>query len=273
MRPFFIATLLLFLGGVAISAQPSGSRVDEVVGVYGSGHNFGFSTLELKSDGTYVQNSSDCTQEWFESGTYQISDNYIHFKILKFTRGGHGDGPVSDLLDTETQKKLDPSFREVVREYRWMLVRWSERLYLIPENDLKNFVNAVNLSLEPRPEWSSEPYYGAFFLRAKDESKKVRGVPELPADWRGLLLRKPVRSKVIAVRDPAGDTMATINRGSINGLKVGMRLIGKDEEPSPWAISEVVSVAKRSAKVRVASSVKIGDQLSTAFVRRDFYRR
>lgn len=65
-------------------------------------------------------------------------------------------------------------------------LRWGERNYLLADEDLKRFVNAVNSGREPQK--YCVPRCGSFLLREGDDQKTVSGLPDLPAEYRRLLL-------------------------------------------------------------------------------------
>jgi hypothetical protein len=61
---------------------------------------------------------------------------------------------------------------------RYFFVRWGERHYLIPANDLAGFCDVVRSGREPR-----NSYLGRYFLKRGDEDKPVSGKPDLPGDY------------------------------------------------------------------------------------------
>ena len=75
-------------------------------------------------------------------------------------------------------------------------VRWGERHYLLAEEELKPFVNAVNSAYEP-----CGPGCGPFLLRRGDEEKGVSGWPDLPEEYRKLFLDHPIAGRVVKVLD------------------------------------------------------------------------
>jgi hypothetical protein len=266
-----IAVLLFAVQSVAHHREIT---PDKLVATYVVGHRFGSSSLTLEADGRYSIESGDCTMEYFDSGTYILSEGALHFTVLKQTAKGRGSEREINLLDPNERKEVfgNDASGEIKKEFKLLPVAWSERIYLIYESDSNNFANAVNLGLEPRAELSSEPYYGSFYLRQGDEQKKVSESPSLPEKWLSFLLSKPVTAAIVGIEGDAQEKMATINKGSKNGLKVGMRLLAKDEEPSLWSGAEIVSLEESSAKVRVGTELKVGDKLSTKYERRDIYR-
>lgn len=256
MNKLLLPAFSILLLATQALAQQQECTPNKLAATYAAGHNFWGSFLTLTADGQYSKRSYDCTTEYFESGTYAISDGVLHFTVFKRTAKPNGGEVETDLL-TESPK-----------EYKLLPIKWSDRIYLVFDDDLSNFANAINLGLEPRSQVNSEPYYGAFYLRTGDEKKKVSGNPTLSEKWNSFLLNRPVIATIIYVEGEAKDRIGIIDKGSKNGLKVGMRLIAKDEEPSLWIVTEIVSIEERSAKVRLSSDVKIGDQLSTKYKRR-----
>ena len=106
-------------------------------------------------------------------------------------------------------------------------VPWGNRLYLIGEEQLAEFVNAVNSGLEPCAEMC-----GSFLLRDGDQKVKATGMPTLPADYSSRLLDKPLYAHVTkiierdltAVDDEYHDRKATVelDAGSNAGIWEGM---------------------------------------------------
>ncbi len=178
----------------------------------------------------------------------------------------------------------DANIGEVEKEFKYLPIEWSERIYLINQSELKNFANAINLGIEPRSSLISRddfsPWYGSFYLRSGDEKKTVRGKPNLPAKWLSFLLSRPLTATVISIqevekREFVTISTVTINKGRKDGLKVGMRLLTKDEIPSQWDGPEVISVEEKTAKIQARLSrteLKVGDKLSTRYKPKMLYR-
>jgi hypothetical protein len=268
--------LVLLLLAVGASARQTESP-SELAGTYYAGHRFGGSAVELRGDGSYSIKSSSCTSSTERSGTFAFSDGALRFKMLKFVGRPHGDGQEVDLFDDRARREFfgyrrDEKAEPLETESSLSLVRWGGRIYLVGEDDLSNFTHAVNLGLEPRAHLSSEPFYGSFYLREGDLRKEVGGSPSLPERWLGLVLKRPVTATIVRVEVAGDETTATINRGSKSGLRVGMRLLAKDEDPSPWGGSKVVSTGAKTARVRVVSESKVGDKLTTKYEPKGFYR-
>lgn len=116
----------------------------------------------------------------------------------------------------------------------FLIVRWGDRTYLIPEADKEAFCNHVNQGTEPRAK-----AHGSFYLRRGDWEKEVTGLPSVPKNWDSLLLKKPLQGQVIEV---LGNDRAKVDLGTENGVWKGMEL---------WADSEgfgLVQIVEVEAK-------------------------
>lgn len=265
---------LLFVCCVVFVTNLSAQQVmkaNQLTGSYVAGHGFGGSSINLKADGTFSQDSGTCTSATKESGKYSLADGIVRFSVLKYTGIQFSDeGKEIDLFNLDARKEFF-GFRDgeevepLKTEFALLHVEWGERIYLIYELNLKDFSNAVNLGLEPRTDAHSEPYYGLFFLRESDLPKRVSGKPSLPTEWQSFLLNKPVSAKITAVENQDKIKIATINRGSRDGLKVGMILLAKNQKPLPWSKEgEILSVEERTAQVQV-DDLSVGDTLNSKY--------
>lgn len=276
-----INSFLLFTICLLLTASVSAQQIlnaNELAGTYFAGHDFGGSSIELKADGTYSQGHGSCTYSTEESGKFYISNGVVRFTILKYTGKQFSDEAKEvDLFNAKARKEFfdydeDEELEPFETEFSLVAVKWGERIYLIYESALKDFSNAVNLGVEPRAEMRSEPYFGAFFLREGDEQKSVSGKPTLPAEWQPFLLSKPVNAKIVAAEKQGEDTLGIIDRGSRDGLKAGMILLGKDEQPSPFSREGVVvSVEEKSAKILIFD-LKVGDTVNSKYVAKNAYK-
>lgn len=123
-------------------------------------------------------------------------------------------------------------------------VAWGERRYLLAEEQLGGFVNAVNSGGEPR-----DSMHGSFLLRNGDDARPVAGQPELPAPWGARLLDQPIVATIAAVTpspeptavpdDPVRAAWAQVYRppvrvtlaaGSDDGIWQGMRFFVVDSQ-------------------------------------------
>jgi hypothetical protein len=141
----------------------------------------------------------------------------------------------------------------------FVLVPWSDRLYLIETNRVIEFCNAVNAGDEPRKE-DHAPY----LLREGDWKKEAKGRPSVPAPWRDTYLpAKPVDCVVRGVEGYREDVpvphypytsdgtlhgiRATVSAGKGHGLHPGMTLFAQD--PAVMGTFYVLSCKEGSSEV------------------------
>jgi hypothetical protein len=134
-------------------------------------------------------------------------------------------------------------------------VRWGQRNYLLADEDLKPFVNAVNSGQEPQKHCI--PRCGSFLLRDGDDAREVSGVPDLPAEYLGLLLDHPITGRVVRIVQsetrlhPDGSygtrtTRVEIDLGSDDGVWMGMEFYA-DANPYVGSGFEIVSTQGHSS--------------------------
>jgi len=249
-----------------------------VAGEYEFYARFSGAVITLGGDGSYTESASDCTTEYTYKGSYVLRDGAVVVTIKSATQHAHGESesdavpvPLSGDKEVEAEDEQAQS-----RVERYLPVGWDGRSYLIPEDSLLGFCNAVNSGVEPRP-GSDGPdynpslhdgYFGSFYLRKGDEEKKVSGLPQLPEKWRNYLLKRPAEGEVLSF---ITSDEAVVTVGSQQGLKVGMRLFVSDgskqfwDSPSMWSGLEVVSVEEVTARVKAYDRVKVGDKVSTRY--------
>ena len=286
-----INRLTLLALAVLLSVVQSLAQQEDVfkkfAGTYITGHEFGLDSLTLDPSGSFSKrSSSDDGTQVSTAGNYLLSEGRLRFIIVKQIGKRGGEGKEFNLLDPQDIKEMfgNSIAGKIEKEFKMLPIEWSGRIYLLYEEDLKNLANAINLGIEPRATLMSHdhtsPWYGSFFLRRGDEQKKVTGNPPLPEPWLSLVLSKPVTATVISIEEirkyQFGTTFtARINKGSRDGLKVGMRLLTKDEEPSPWGGTEVISVEEKTAQIQAhlaLSELKVGDKVSSRYKSKYVYR-
>jgi hypothetical protein len=112
-------------------------------------------------------------------------------------------------------------------------LRWGERHYLLPADDVADFCNKVHQGWEPR-----RGAYGLFFLRRSDRDKPAGTPGQLPPEFQEYLLPEAVEVTVTAVgptttRPEWGDhkvTPVTFDAGTKKGLRVGTELFVRDPD-------------------------------------------
>jgi hypothetical protein len=133
-----------------------------------------------------------------------------------------------------------PNVREGFRGTKtdFHVVRWGDRLYLIPEGDQQEFCNTVNQGREPR-----SGSHGRFYLRRGDWDKKVTSLPSVPKEWEPLLLKKPLRGRVIEVLSGG---RARVDLGADGGVWKGMELWTDTEG---FGLVEVIAGGAKSSVI------------------------
>ena len=140
-------------------------------------------------------------------------------------------------------------------------ISWESREYLVAADDIVGFCNDINEGREPRNE-----IYGSYLLRQGDEKKEVKGLPEVPEQYRQYLLAKPVKATIVSVgayttRPSVADwkfkdTPVTIDAGMKQGLLVGMELL----VTQPENIVESVKITKVEDARAEAVMVQAGEE-------------
>ena len=268
--------LVLIFSTVAIIGQRN-AIYEKFAGTYVTGHEWGGGSITLNDDGTFSDSGgSDDGTIISTSGTYSLSEGWLVCSIKKRTISRGGDRTYNLLDPTDLKDWNYGRATEIEREFKFLSVEWSGRIYLISESDTKNFAQAINLGIEPRPWLGSDsvvsPWFGSFLLRRGDQKKRVVGIPSLPKELKAFVLKRPVIATVIKivsrVQQKYGlESTVIINKGTRDGLKPGMRLVAKNEVPSLGTGTEVISVDRTTATIKttVYPALKMGDRLSSHY--------
>ena len=267
--PLVVLTILLAAAGVVAQPQSEGDAKRQFVGKYLYYFMFGGSTLSLNNNGTFQEDSSSCTFTTQQTGTYSYADGVLRFTVTKSTGKQNGDGKEVNLLDAKASREFY-GFQEEVKEgdtvnpyFALYPVTWGERTYLIDEQELDDFTDAINLGFEPRVESPQREYYGTFLMREGDEERKTAGEPSLPQKYKDRLIREPIEATIVSIETKDKEQIATIDRGRLAGVRVGMKFFGKEETPEPWVKDGVVlTVEDTSATVKVSDRT-VGEILTT----------
>lgn len=144
---------------------------------------------------------------------------------------------------------------------RLVMISWGERLYLVEDNRLIDFVNDVNLGAEPRRDWM-----GGYLLRSGDWKKEVSATPRVPESRRSFLLSAPLVGKVIRLLSP---DRFEVDIGARMDLRVGMQLV-VDPDRDKWGMATVETVGERTSTAvqRLASpnmAIALGQKVSTHY--------
>jgi hypothetical protein len=249
----------------ALSANAKQTTRNDLVGTYVFGFQWGGDRITLKEDGTFVQESSSCTSVTIRSGPYTYSADHLHLTVERLALRSFDDGKEVDLRQPKARKRfLDTSEPFKIEQVELRVVAWGKRVYLMDDAQVEQFMDAINLGLEPRRVATYRPYYGEILMREGDESLDVVGTPSLPSEFLSMLLSAPVTATVIYIEMVGDKTVATVNRGRVNGLWKGMTLVSdKDRDPMILLGGSVLSVEDQTAKVQAFTDVRLGDKLTT----------
>ncbi|HEX8887554.1 MAG TPA: hypothetical protein VF779_00145 [Pyrinomonadaceae bacterium] len=272
-----IGLLLFLLFGVPANTFSQNERqtitASDLAGSYRFSTRFGGQVITFTGDGKFNSDAGDCTTEYASEGTYAIVDGVIVITIKTNKKWPHGQPEKAEQTEpsNDAENKDNARKEEVIR---LLPIKWDERLYLISEDDVREFCNAINAGAEPRKSFEksdyplTDPYFGTFYLRTGDDEKAVKGLPQLPKAWLEYLLKAPLDGEVLYLDK---NNEGVINIGKQQGLKVGMRLfVYSDSQvswsaPSIWSGLEVISVDETLARVKIRDDVKAGDKISTKF--------
>jgi hypothetical protein len=118
-------------------------------------------------------------------------------------------------------------------------IRWEDRLYLVPADEMQEFCYAVIEAKEPRP----EDGMGQHFL-LRSPAAQVDGIPELPEPWAAFLRENLVIGKIVEVMEPNG---LKLDLGSADGIEKGDVLAAQGRDKDGTRYVRVQSVQKRSS--------------------------
>ncbi len=182
-------------------------------------------------------------------------------------------GPIVEVHRDYIDVKLSlPSIHQnydAIKE-RFYRVRWADRHYLIPGEDMIQFCNAVNSGSE----------YGAntlnYLLRQRDREKPVFSLPDVPEQFRSYLLESPIECHITQIKslptasDDSKVLFCRIDAGRNAGLTTEMELYLSVEDSFEWQV-DVEEILADSSRVRVSKWLnlptdyfpQVGDLLST----------
>lgn len=134
-------------------------------------------------------------------------------------------------------------------------VRWGERRYMIQQDKMMGFVNAINHGLEPR-----ERVHGMFLLAQEDENKAAEGLPDLPPAYLALIRRAPMRVRVVSIdgvdkkkgdQDCSYTYRMTLDRGATDRFAPGIEL-KPVAQPRAWETATIETVAGETSTATMA---------------------
>jgi hypothetical protein len=186
--------------------------------------------LDFQPDGEFRFLWTGCTGVTAQaSGRYEAADGTVR------------------LMPGPGEFRRDPrTFAEIMHR-----IRWGEREYLVPEERMLAFANAINAGREPR----RHAIGAIFYLRSGDEGSAASGLPSLPGHWQAFLLPEPLAGTVTKILQRETDTerpIVIIDRGSKAGLQQGMELVAVNpRRPHFRADLTILSLQPESGKAKV----------------------
>jgi hypothetical protein len=166
--PHALATLLLFgITTASVAGDGESGTIGALAGNYYYGDGLAINcSLVVKPEGRFSFRWRGCLGLYgMNEGSAKIESNH--------------------LILTPEQPNDSTGFGGTLTDF--VVVRWGDRLYLIPKEDGKRFCNEVKLGREPRSK-----LHGSFYLRRGDCDKKVTGLPTVPKEWESWLQKQPL---------------------------------------------------------------------------------
>ncbi|MGD9590304.1 MAG: hypothetical protein AB7Q37_11795 [Pyrinomonadaceae bacterium] len=250
-----ILLLALTAMGQNSPVPETASPTTDLAGEYLYSSGYVGANYKLFGDGRFEYSSfSDCCDPvWREAGTFVLEGDQLQLRLTTKTLNEY------NLLDA---KQATKAFRklydekgevkpgEIETEYSMHVVRWGSRIYLVPPKRLHLFVAAICFDVEPRSRVIHRDFLTTqFFLRRGDETKEVGGVPTLP-EWHLWILRQSRLKATITQIVGAGEGKSfVIDKGSRDGVKIGMALARENIKPDHDSFLWVESVSQTSARL------------------------
>ena len=207
MRSLLLATLLLACSERMPDAALSDPGLGALAGAYVRGADPNWDEkLALDAEGRFDRRySSNCTGQHQYSGSASVEAGRL---VL---HGVPADPQAAASIETMGLN-------------RFHVVPWSGRVYLVEEAGIQGFCNWVNQGREPR-----DARDGSFLMRDGDWLLPASGLPDVPPDWKHLLLERELDATITELVDDAG----RIEFGLDDGLREGMVLVARDVPTPP----------------------------------------
>jgi hypothetical protein len=143
---------------------------------------------------------------------------------------------------------------------KWLHVAWGKRHYLLADDQLGDFVRAINDQSEPRSE-----VHGSFLLHDGDWKLPATGAPPLPPEWESLLRPQPVSARVVAVEKGG---IVRLDSGTTAGLTLGLPLTLMSPQQTrsvrlAWGTVVEATQAAARVKITLGDKVRPGDLVGT----------
>lgn len=218
-----VAVLVIFLFSLQLFAQ-SNNRDDIPISEE-------FYEILKKRKELIEQEVASGKNEW--SGTYSLGDHHPTIFMWSagqgfLTWGSHHTFFPSRINFGKTEllnnrlfikpeiNKEHLNFQQVPTEL--VLVRWGEQHFLIGADELTDFAYAVHSGAETQ--------IVDYFAKSEDYEKPRKGLPDLPLEYRKIMIMRAIKPVVTAFKVGGGDTIyddeITLSRGSADKVVKGM---------------------------------------------------
>jgi len=196
---------------------------------------------ELQAQRGAYTGADEWANEW--AGTYSLSDHSsLSVRVVlaprngvvyqRFSRGGFAAANSGEIVSRDPSGvTCDLSGQNVDLWFspKLYFVKWGPRNYLVPESQMVEFCNGVNVGLVESPLSSS------YLLRNGDEHKLIAGMPEVPPEYRDRILKQRIAASVTGVtkgvQDPDAAALPSVSvskwsvrldKGTADGVRRGM---------------------------------------------------
>ena len=176
---------------------------DHWAGHYYAGDGLGFNLyVDLAPDSGFISESSSCTGSSIR-GYGHITEENNSIQLISE-------------MGTE-EEELDV----------YLHIQWGDRSYLLLQNELFDFCNAILSQREPRSR-----VHGFFLIRDEDYKKEVVGLPNLPEKYLQYLMNSPINTTITSTKESKSTsedsnltfikTIVEFDVGSNQGVFTGM---------------------------------------------------
>lgn len=244
---YTLSVVLLLISCRSVSDTPkTKNRIDTLMfDTFNKGFTEWGTNLTLTKEWTFKHEEyhySDYVQKgeptgWIKqiTGSFKIDSNRIHLNPTNYLTKELFENK-SVTIDSLNYFESDSTHIKTV----FTLIKWTGNLYLLSEetsfefgyrrdNDFVKFADNYNSGSEPR--WS-QPY---FAKRSSKERAEKLDLSQIPLQWRGYFLDKPIRIVVTDIeKDIFYDSIYNtsinlfkLNGGEKQGVRAGMTFYGK----------------------------------------------
>ncbi len=250
-------------------AEPSPAKPESslavLAGDYGHGDGFSRHSLRITSEGRFLSESVGCLGVYdCNAGRADVVDGHLKLTpdllnprrfvlyldklhgviwsaffpepLLATVKGGDPLELPDRLLSLgDDLHELISQFVKTSKPTDFVLIRWGERLQLVPSDKGPAYCNLVNLG------WAARNPGRYFYLRVSKREQKADGLPSVPGAWKPMLLETPIHGKVINVM---ADGRARVDLGAEHGVWKGMYLVTDSGRSEVLEVGATTSIIK-----------------------------